>query len=146
MPNIASILKAEIARVARKEVKAETQALKSSSTKYRSDIAALKRQVTALEAQLKRASKSAGRAESPEARADEAEEGGGHRFSAKGLASHRERLGLSAEAVGKLIGVSALSIYKWESGKARPRAKYIPAIAALRTVGRKKAAAVLETR
>jgi hypothetical protein len=42
--------------------------------------------------------------------------------------------------------VSALSIYKWESGKARPRAKYIPAIAALRTLGRKHAAAVLETR
>ncbi|MES2999472.1 MAG: helix-turn-helix domain-containing protein [Pseudomonadota bacterium] len=143
MPNIASILKAEIARVARKEVKAETQALKASSTKFRSDIAALKREVAALQAQIKRASAVSGNAERPGVNSDLVS---GHRFSAKGLASHRARLRLSAEAVGKLVGASALSIYKWESGKARPRAKYLPAIAALRTLGLKQAAAVLESR
>ena len=35
MPNIATALKDEIARVARKQVKVETEALKSASTKYR---------------------------------------------------------------------------------------------------------------
>jgi hypothetical protein len=45
MPNIATALKAEIARVARKEIKIETEALKSASSRYRSEIAALKRQV-----------------------------------------------------------------------------------------------------
>lgn len=141
MPNIATILKAEIVRVARKEIKAETAALKSASTKYRSDIAALKRQVAALQKELKRASKrpdrSEERKEAPEAR---------RRFSAKGLVSQRKRLGLSAEGLGKLIGVSGLSVYKWEGGKARPRAKHLPAIAALKTLGRKEAASVLATR
>ena len=135
-----SILKAEIVRVARKEIKAETAALKSASAKYRSDIAALKRQVAALQKELKRASKRPNRSEereTPEAR---------HRFSAKGLVSQRKRLGLSAEALGKLIGVSGLSVYKWEGGKARPRAKHLPAIAALKTLGRKDAASVLATR
>src|SRR6185369_7630590 len=117
MPNIASVLKDEIARVARREIKAETQALKSASTKYRSD--------------------SASPEESSETR---------HRFSAKGLASQRKRLGLSAESLGKLIGVSGLSIYNWEGGKARPRANHLPAIAALKTLGKKDAAAVLATR
>src|SRR6185369_13973395 len=56
MSNIASALKAEISRIAKKEIKAETQALKSASTKYRSDIATLKRQVAALQKELKRAS------------------------------------------------------------------------------------------
>ena len=143
MPNIASVLKDEIARVARREIKAETQALKSASTKYRSDIAALKRQVAALRKELKRASgtrkllDSASPEESSETR---------HRFSAKGLASQRKRLGLSAESLGKLIGVSGLSIYNWEGGKARPRANHLPAIAALKTLGKKDAAAVLATR
>jgi DNA-binding transcriptional regulator YiaG len=71
---------------------------------------------------------------------------GAPRFSAKGLASQRKRLGLSADALGKLIGVSGLSVYNWESSKARPRAQHMAAIAALKTVGRRKAAAVLATR
>jgi DNA-binding transcriptional regulator YiaG len=143
MSNIATVLKAEIARVARREIKAETNALKSASAKYRSDIAALKRQLDSLQKELKRVTRAAGREHgaltqaAPEAR---------HRFSAKGLASQRKRLGLSAEALGKLVGVSGLSIYNWEGGKARPRAQHMPAIAALKTLGRKDAAAVLATR
>ncbi len=143
MPNIVSVLKAEIARVARKEVKAETQALKASSTKYRSDIAALKRQVASLQSQLKRTSKSVSRVASTPA-ADAPKDR--HRFSAKGLAAQRKRLGLSAEALGKLLGASSLSVYHWEAGKSRPREKFLPAIAALKTLGKKDAAAVVAMR
>jgi DNA-binding transcriptional regulator YiaG len=142
MPNIATALKAEIARVARKEIKIETEALKSASAKYRSEIAVLKRQIAALQNQQKRASgvrKNLGRSEEATSKVR-------HRFSAKGLASQRKRLGLSAEALGKLIGVSGLSVYHWEGGKARPRAQHLPAIAAVKTLGRKQAAAVLATR
>jgi DNA-binding transcriptional regulator YiaG len=73
----------------------------------------------------------------------DAERGGGLRFSAKGLAGQRQRLGLSAAATAKLLGVSALSVYKWESGQTRPRAKHFPAIAALRSMGKREAAARL---
>jgi DNA-binding transcriptional regulator YiaG len=142
MTNIASALKGEIARVARKEIKAETASLRSTTSRFRSDIAALKRQIVALQSQLKRASKSSAQSRSQSTEASETR----HRFSAKGLASHRKRLELSAEAIGKLIGVSALSIYHWESGKSRPRDRYLPAIAALKSLGRKDAAAVLATR
>lgn len=65
------------------------------------------------------------------------------RFSAKGFAAQRQRLGLSAADVGKLLNVSALSIYKWEGGKARPRARYLPAIAAFRNLGKRNAAEIL---
>lgn len=140
--NAYAIFKSEIARVARKEIKAETEALKSASNKYRSEIAALKRQVVALQNQLKRASATS----NGPGRSEEATSKVRHRFSAKGLASQRKRLGLSAEALGKLIGVSGLSIYNWEGGKARPRAQHLPAIAALKTLGRKDAATVLATR
>jgi DNA-binding transcriptional regulator YiaG len=139
MPNIASILKTEIARVARKEVRGELASLKKAAAAYRSDIAQLKRRAQALEQQIKRLGKGRGRA-APEA---EAGEGPQLRFSAKGLASQRRRLGLSAEACGALIGATGQSVYKWESGKIRPRARHLPAIAALRKMGRREAAARL---
>jgi len=138
MPNIASILKAEIARVARKEVRGELQSLKKAAASYRSDIAQLKRRAQALERQVKRLGKGGGRA-APDAEA-QAEEGPQLRFSAKGLASQRRRLGLSAEACGALVGATGQSVYKWESGKIRPRARHLPAIAALRKMGKREAA------
>ena len=57
MPNIASVLKDEILRLARKEVRRELEGLKKASAQYRSDIAALKRQVIALEKQQARIAK-----------------------------------------------------------------------------------------
>jgi len=140
MPNIASILKSEISRVARKEVRSETLGLKKAVGAYRTEIAALKRRTQALEQQLRRLSK-AGAKVAPVV----ANEVSAHtlRFSAKGLASQRQRLALSAHDCGLLVGASGQSIYKWEDGKARPRAKHLPAIAALRTLGKKEAAARL---
>jgi transcriptional regulator with XRE-family HTH domain len=141
MANIASILKSEIARVARKEVRGELQSLKKAAAAYRSDIASLKRRASALEQQLKRLGKSGARTAQP----DESERPGqGLRFSAKGLAAQRRRLGLSAEACGALVGASGQSVYKWESGKIRPRARHLAGIAALRKMGKREAAARLQ--
>jgi DNA-binding transcriptional regulator YiaG len=139
MPNIGTVLKSEISRVSRKEVRGETQALKKSISQYRSQIADLKRRMQALEQQVKRVRK----VSAPAAGADD-EPGGQLRFSAKGLAAQRRRLGLSAAAVAQLLGVSALSIYKWESGKTRPRARQIEAIASLRGMGKREALKRLE--
>src|SRR3954470_10273862 len=57
MPNIAAVLKTEISRVARKEVRSETQSLKKAGSTYRSEIAALKRRMQALELALRKAGK-----------------------------------------------------------------------------------------
>jgi DNA-binding transcriptional regulator YiaG len=62
------------------------------------------------------------------------------------LASQRRRLGLSAGDCGLLLGVSAQSIYNWEEGKARPQAKHLPALAALKSLGKKEAALHLASR
>ena len=66
------------------------------------------------------------------------------RFSAKGLAAQRKRLGLSASDIGLLVGASGQSVYNWESGQNRPRASQLPAIAELRTLGKRDALAKLE--
>ncbi|HUR87989.1 MAG TPA: helix-turn-helix domain-containing protein [Ramlibacter sp.] len=145
MPNIASLLKEEIARVARKQVRGETEALKKASSHYRGEIAELKRRIQSLEQQLKRVAKGATRAAPASAAAASDDANGGQiRYSAKSLRSQRRRLGLSAAALAQLLDVSALSVYKWESGNTRPRQKQIEAIAALRNIGRREAQKRLE--
>ena len=107
---------------------------------YRSEIAALKGRVDQLERQSKRAGKAVAVAKPVE----EAESDGQHRWRAACFAQHLQRLGLTAAERGKLLGVSALSVYKWESGQVRPRASYLPAITAVRALGKKEASARLE--
>ena len=141
MPNIASVLKEEIARVSRKETRAETQQVKKSSAHFRSDIAALKRRIAALEQLVGRLGKAASK-KSTMASADEPA-AGSFRFSASGLLAQRKRLGLSAAEAGSLLGVSDQSVYKWENGKTRPRASQFAAIAELRSLSKKQAAARL---
>lgn len=142
MPNIASVLKDEIARIARREVRRETTSLKKAATTHRSEIAALKRRAQTLEQALRRALKRRagdGAAEPAAADGDRA-----LRFRPKGLAALRERLGISARECGLLLGVSGQSIYLWESGRARPRGRHLEAIAALRKLGKREVAARLE--
>lgn len=139
MPNIAVVLKGEIARIARKEVRAETEEFRKASAQYRTHIAALRRRIEELERQVKRVGKTAGRA-TPATADDAAESGTARRFSPTRLAAQRRKLGLSAADFATLIGVSGQSVYKWEHAEARPRARQLEAIAALRGIGKREAA------
>ena len=141
MPNLSVVLKQEIARIARKEQRAEVAALQKASAAHRRALAALRRQVAALERQLRLQARGAGRREAAAVTEDD---GPSLRFSAKGLAAQPKRLGLSAAAMGKILGVSALSVYNWESGKTRPRARQLEAIASVRTLGKREVQARLE--
>jgi DNA-binding XRE family transcriptional regulator len=144
MTNIASVLKEEISRLARREIKREMSTLKKSSTGHRSEIAALKRRVQDLEHRLRRLT--CGGESSQPAVANEDSVLPSTRFSVKSMVSQRRRLGLTAAEVGLLIGASAQSIYNWEEGKARPRVQHLPAIFALRKLGRRQANEILEIR
>jgi DNA-binding XRE family transcriptional regulator len=141
MPDIASVLKSEISRIARREVRRATSPAKKAQGSFRADIAALKRQVVALEAQLRRLERrrvAAPAAERPDAGAAPP------RLSAKAIASLRRRLGLSAESFGRLIGTSGQSVYNWEAGKARPRGATVSKIASLKGASKRAVAAHLE--
>ena len=141
MPNIATVLKKEISRIARKEIKSETAVTKKASVQYRKDIAELKRQVSALKKQVSLLEKQVLK-DTPVKKTDA--EGTKFRFTAKGLKSQRKRLGLNAVDFGKLIGVAPQTVYNWESELSRPRKQQLPAIAAARTMGKKEALARLE--
>lgn len=136
MPNIAAVLREEIQRLARKEIRAATSAMKKHRAEDRSAIAALKRKVASLErdvAFLRKREKSR-LAKAPNAAAAE-----GVRFSPKWVAADRERLELSARDYADLVGVSMLTIYNWEKGKSKPRAPQLAAWAKLRGIGKREA-------
>jgi DNA-binding transcriptional regulator YiaG len=142
MPNIAALLKDEIARIARKEVRVQTEDVRKASAQYRSHIATLRRRIEELERELKRTRKNSARNEAAPENDDEG--GTARRFSATRLAAQRRKLGLSAAEFAALIGVSGQSVYKWEHGEARPRARQLEAIAELRGIGKREAATRLE--
>lgn len=157
MPNLVDALKTEIAQLAHKALRSEAQQFKKATASQEREIAALQRRIDSLErlivslrGQRAQAARPHGtsRTQRPRrpraahrAAGDEAEvQGPALRFSAKGFTKLRQRLGLSAAAMGALLGVTAQSVYKWEDGKARPRSAQLQAIAAIRKLGKREAA------
>jgi len=147
MPNIATVFKAEISRLARKELREDSDRLKKAVAAQRSEIASLKRRVHELEVMLKRLARSASVDDArrrPAASSQPAEaEATGLRFRAKGMAANRQRLGLSAADFGLLVGATGQSIYAWEAGKTKPKPQALAAIAALRGIGKREVEARL---
>ena len=143
MSNFVGLFKAEIQRLSKREARQQTEPLKKSSAQYRSEIAALKRRLATLEATVRRLQKGGAARARPvsDDAAGDAEQK--LRFRREGFATLRKKLGLSAADMGKLLGVSGQSVYHWETGKARPRASQLPAIAAVRKMGKKTALARL---
>jgi DNA-binding transcriptional regulator YiaG len=139
MPNLGSVLKSEITRLARKEIKTALDPLRKANAGYRREIAELKRQL----AQLQREQKASTKARRPAAEAGEAGLAR-TRFVPKGVKSLRARLGLSAADFGLLVGASGQSVYNWEAGKAVPRAGQQAALAAVRGLGKREAAKRVE--
>lgn len=144
MPNIATVLKAEVGRLARKELRSQTDGLRKTIASQRADIAALKRRLHELEAALKVLNRSvgavAGLRQPLAAKAPSDSERSDLRFRAQGMANNRRRLGLSAADFGLLVGATGQSIYAWESGRSRPRAENLAAIASLRGLGKREVA------
>lgn len=139
MPNIQSLLKTEITRLSRKEVRSEINPIRKSAAGYRRDIARLKRQIADLERKFKAISSQKARYGNPVEQAVKPV-----RFVAKGLRSLRVKLGLSQPDFAKLIGVSPQSIYNWETKRAIPRKEQMTAIVGARSLSKRQAKDRLE--
>jgi len=155
MSNIGTFLKQEIARLAKKEVRSQTESLKKSSVQYRKLIAALRRQVTELERKVSRlqhsmtvgaksqstegsARAAAGAATGPEANTKIRTPG------PAAINALRERLGLSIAEFARLVGVSSQSVYNWQQGKTRPRGQQLIALSGTRGLGKREVRARLQ--
>ena len=132
MPDIAAVLKDEIRRLARREIKAQVGKTQKAAAQYRRDIAKLKRVLGQQEREIKLLKKKQGQPQIEEPLESV-------RFSARSVKAQRSRLGLSAADYGKLVGVSGLTIYNWEHEKARPRNAQLAALVAVRGIGKREA-------
>jgi DNA-binding transcriptional regulator YiaG len=138
---MATVLKEEISRLARKETRSDTAAFKKASAQHRRDIAELKRQVSNLQGRVSLLEKQV----LPDVSSQVAEaDAKGVRFTAKGLRTQRKRLGLSAADYGKLVGVTAQTVYSWENEESRPRRTQLPVLASIRHMGKRKVQTRLE--
>ena len=142
MVNVSVVLKDMIRRLARREIKAQTSATKQAVAQYRQDIAKLKRQVKDQQKEIGfLKGQEQKRLAQPQAKEEPME---GIRFSARSVKAQRTRLKLSAADYGKLVGVSGLTIYSWESGKSRPREAQLAKLVAVRGIGKREALVKLE--
>jgi DNA-binding transcriptional regulator YiaG len=141
MSNIATALSQEITRLARREARSLSKPLHKAVAQFRRNIAELKRQNSKSHAEIVRLQRqvlkgfSAPTAEAP---ADKV------RYSAASVKSQRKRLGMSADAFAKLIGVTGHTVYAWEQGKSRPRSAQIATFGNVRSMGKTEANARLE--
>jgi DNA-binding XRE family transcriptional regulator len=156
MTTFAETLKKEIARIARKELREEITALRKIAMSQRTDISALKKEVKSLQSSLKKLEKlraapsSSGSltkplpAVKPTPDTPRGKPGRKVMFTAERLKAQRARLGFTQEQMGQLLGVSSLSIWKWESGGASPRAARVPEILGRIAMGKREALSLIE--
>ena len=137
MPNLQSVLRQEIQRLARKEIRSELEATKKAVARHRREIAELKRRNKALErtvsylqsGETKRLKAGSSKAEPPQ----------GTRFSVRSLKAQRRKSGLSQKDYASLVGVSQKTIRRWESGRAKLRGKHLATLVSLRGIGKREA-------
>jgi DNA-binding transcriptional regulator YiaG len=140
MTNIAVAFRQEITRLARREIRSQTQGLRKASAQFRRDIAELKRHASKLKSGVALLERRVGKDVAPHiTEADPAKV----RYSAKSVVARRRSLGISAADYGKLIGVTGHTVYKWEHGTSRPRRAQLSALASVRRLGKTEALARL---
>lgn len=149
MTAFSDAFRAEVLRMARKEIKGELGNLRKTVTAQRSEVAALKREVKDLVSQVRGLHRAVARQDAPgrvQAQDAEAPARRGRRFQFKAevLAAKREQLGLSQQAMAALLEASTLSVARWENGKAMPRAAQLERIQAVLKMGKREAKARLQ--
>mgnify|MGYP001165996242 CR=1 FL=1 len=128
--------RSEVARIARKENKEEMASLRKAATNQRAEIAALKRDIKALAGQVRSLAKALERVQveaerqrppqrsegSPAQEQAPAKQGGrAFAFSHEALVAKRQAFHMTQKEMARLLRVSPLSVYKWETGRVTPR-------------------------
>lgn len=138
MPDIASILKAEITRLARKE-------LKPIASNQSKQIQSLKAAVRTLRGQIVALDKSLSKINSiPPATPQKDEDQKDIRITPASIKKHRNRLRLSQAQLGKLLGVSTTTIVFWETGRTSARGANRQNLGKIREMGLRDVKVLLE--
>jgi DNA-binding transcriptional regulator YiaG len=144
MPNFNQALKAEVVRIARKEIKSTVNSIRSSTIVLKKTSVNLKKRVAFLEAENKRllSNQKSIKQEplaSPETKAKV-------RLTSKGIRQLREKLGLSQGDLAALIGISNQAVHAMEhkEGKLKLRPSNLVKVLAIRKLGKREIQKALE--
>ena len=113
MSNVVKILKAEIARISKREAKSATEAIGKSNTWLRKNVADLKKRLVLLEKENKRLVAATKKYQEAQPEKVNTEEGKKARFTSKGVLALRKKLRLSQADFGKLLGTTPHAVYLW---------------------------------
>ncbi len=145
MPNIGTLLKDEIRRLAKREIRSATAGLRKDNARLKRDVAGHKRRLAALERDNRRLVEAANAKlkKAPTAAAHEVEKA---RFGSRAVRALRRRLKLSQADFAKLLGVSTGAVFLWEKDDGpltlKPRTK--AALVGARKLGVRQARKRLE--
>ena len=146
MPDVARVLREEVQRLAKRQVKAGLAPLKRDSTRLRKNVADLRRELTALARTnrelLARVTAVVATKETERATAKAAT----LRPTSKSLARLRRRLALTQVEFGRLLGVSGQAVLNWEGkgSRVRMRSANLSALAGIQKIGKREARQRLE--
>jgi DNA-binding transcriptional regulator YiaG len=146
MSNVVKMLKAEIARISKREAKSATQAIGKSNTWLRKTVADFKKRLVLLEKENKRLAAAVKKFQVAQPDKTEQEEGKKARFTSRGIRAIRKKLRLSQADFGKLLGTTPGAVYLWEKkiGALNLRDKTKAAILSIRGLGAREAKEKIE--
>ena len=141
MSNIAKVLKAEIVRISKREVKGATQGIGKSNTWLRKTVADLKKRLLLLEKKNKRLTATMKKYQVESPQKPVVEESGKARFTSKRIHALRRKLRLSQADFARLLGTTPYSVYLWDKkeGALNLRDKTKAAILSIRGLGAREA-------
>lgn len=141
MPNIAKVLREEIQRLAKRQVKAELNSVKRDNVRLKKSVAELRRQVAALDATSRELVKRVTPVVASKEIEAATEQAAKLRPTSKSLKKLRARLGLTQVQFGQLLGVSGQAVVQWASrdGRIRMRKTTLAALARIQNIGKREA-------
>jgi len=141
MPNIANVLREEIQRLAKRQVKAELASVKRDNVRLKKSVAELRRQVAALDATSRELVKKVTPVVASKEIEEATEQAAKLRPTSKSLKTLRARLGLTQAQFGQLLGVSGQAVVQWASreGRIRMRKTTLAALARIQNIGKREA-------
>jgi DNA-binding transcriptional regulator YiaG len=141
MPNIANVLREEIQRLAKRQVKAELTSIRRDNVRLKKSVAELRRQVAAIEATSRELVKKVTPAVASKEIEAATQQAAKLRPTSKSLKSLRARLGLTQAQFGQLLGVSGQAVVQWASreGRIRMRKTTLAALARIQNIGKREA-------
>ncbi len=114
MSSVVNALKAEIARISKREAKSATEGMGRSNTWLRKTVADLKKRPVLLEKENKLLAATIKKYQVESPQKPQAEEGKKARFSSRGIRALRRKLRLSQADFGKLLGTTPGAVHLWE--------------------------------